>query len=213
MVFGVDPIGTEFIASLRRPGGNITGGAWDPAPELYGKNLELLRAILPQISRVALLWNPNFPGTAPYLTATDEAARQLNIKLQYYKIREASEYDAAFVSLVSARAEAVVVFAEPLSFQHRRHIVDLATKHRLPTTSLYSEFVHSGGVLSYGPNLTDYWRRAARYVDEILKGAKPADLPVEQPTRFELVINLKTAKTLGLTIPQSLLLRADQVIE
>jgi putative tryptophan/tyrosine transport system substrate-binding protein len=213
MVYAVDPVGTGFIASLRQPGGNITGGAWDPSPELYAKNVEVLRTINPKLSRVALVSNPNFKGAGPYLKATEDASRQLGLTLQTHQVRERSDFESAFASIGKERAEAVVVFGDPLAFLHRRVISELAARYRLPAISPFREFADAGGLLSYGPDLTDYWRRAAIYVDKILKGAKPGALPVEQPTKFELIINLKTAKALGLTIPPSLLQRADQVIE
>jgi len=213
MVYGVDPVGTGFIENLRRPGGNITGGAWDPSPELYAKNFELLRTIIPKLSRVAVVWNSNFKGAGPYLKATEDAARQLGVALQTHQVRERSEFESAFASIGKERAEAVMVFGDPLAFLHRRFISELTAQYRLPAISPFREFADAGGLLSYGPDLTDYWRRAATYIDKILKGAKPAALPVEQPTKFELVINLKTAKALGLTIPRALLQRADQVIE
>jgi putative ABC transport system substrate-binding protein len=180
---------------------------------LYAKNFELLTTVIPKLSRVAVVWNPNFKAAGPYLKATEDAARQFGVALQTHQVRERSEFESAFASIVQERAEAVVVFGDPLAFLHRRLISELAAQYRLPAISPFREFADAGGLLSYGPNLTDYWRRAAVYIDKILKGTKPADLPVEQPTKFELVINLKTSKVLGLTIPPSLLQRADQVIE
>jgi putative ABC transport system substrate-binding protein len=212
MVYAADPVGTGFITSLRRPGGNITGGAWDPSPELYGKNFELLRSVIPKLLQVAVLWNPNFVGAEPYLKATEDAARPFGVTIQVHQVRERSEFASAFASIAKDRAEAVVVFADPLAFLHRRYISELAAKYRLAAISPFREFADAGGLLSYGPNLTDYWGRAAIYIDKILRGAKPAEIPVEQPTKFELVINLKTAKALGLTIPSSLLAQADQVV-
>jgi putative tryptophan/tyrosine transport system substrate-binding protein len=160
-----------------------------------------------------VVWNPNFKGAGPYLKATEDAARQFGVALQTHQVRERGEFETAFASIGRERTEAVVVFADPLAFLHRRLISELAAQYRLPAISPFREFADAGGLLSYGPDLTDYWRRAATYIDKILKGAKAADLPVEEPTKFELIVNLKTAKVLNLTIPPSLIARADQVIE
>jgi len=210
-----DPVGDGLVASLARPGGNITGLTF-LGPELVPKRLELLKEALPKLSRVAVLWNPGAFGEQTMrdmLKGTEAAARALGVQLQLVGVRGPDEFDRAFSTMTRDRAEALVVFPSPALFNERRRIVDLATKHRLPSMSVAREFVEIGGLLSYGASITDLLRRAATYVDKILKGAKPADLPVEQPTKFELVINLKTAKALGLTIPPSLLGRADEVIQ
>ena len=213
MVYGADPVGMGFIASLRRPGGNITGGSLDVAPEIYGKALDLLREVAPRVSRVAFLWNPAFPGAAPYVKAVEDAVRRSGVRFQSVEARGPNEFVSAFASMSTERATGLLVFGDPLTFSRRVHITELAARYRLPTVYPWSDFVYAGGLISYGANLSDFWRRAAVYIDRILKGAKPADLPVEQPTTFELVINLKTAKALGLTVPQALLARADEVIE
>ena len=207
-----DPVATGFVASLARPGGNITGLSM-MLPELVGKQLELLKEVLPKVSRVALLGNPANPANAPMVRHAQDAARALGVRLQLLEARDPSEIDGAFAAITTERAGAVIVLTDTVLLDHRARIADHAARRRLPTVFGVSEFVEAGGLLAYGPSLADGFRRAATYVDKILKGAKPADLPIEQPTTFELVINLKTAKALGLTIPPSLLLRADQVIE
>jgi ABC-type uncharacterized transport system substrate-binding protein len=201
-----------LVESLAHPGGNVTGLS-NIAGELSGKRLELLKEIAPKISRVALVWNPASPvepfGRQEVLTA----ARAANLEIVSAEVRTPEDYPAAFAAVTAGRAQAVLAHGNPVNFSNRQLIVDFALKNRLP--GIYEErvFVEAGGLMSYAPSFTDLFRRAATYVDKILKGAKPADLPVEQPTKFELVINLKTAKALGLTIPQSILVRADQVIE
>ncbi len=213
MAVSRDPVGAGFIASLARPGGNITGLANDPTPEILGKNLELLKEAVPGISWVALLWNPVPPGAAAYEGAVERVARKLGASFQSVKVRGRNELEAAFTAMRRERAEGVVVATDPLFLGPRNEVVLLAANNRLPAMYGLREFAEAGGLMSYGPNIAYQFRRAALYVDKILKGAKPGDLPVEQPTKFELVINLKTAKALGLTIPQSLLLRADEVIQ
>jgi ABC-type uncharacterized transport system substrate-binding protein len=207
-----DPVATGFVASLGRPGGNITGIS-NMMPELVGKQLELLKGMFPKVSRVALLGNPTNPANAPLLQHAQDVARASGMRLQPLEARDRSEIDSAFAAITTERAGAVIVLAETVLLDHRRRIADHAVRRRLPMVAGFSEFAEAGGLLAYGPGLADGYRRAAGYVDKILKGAKPADLPVEQPTKFELVINLKTAKALGLTIPPSLLQRADQVID
>src|SRR5262245_49218150 len=210
-----DPVTSGFVTSLARPGGNVTGLSL-LAPEIVGKRLELLTQAVPGISRVAFLWYPRAVGERTerdFLKGTDVAARALGVRLQVVEARGPENFDRAFSEMNTARADALTVSGAAMFSNERRRLVDLAAKHRLPTVYAWREFVEAGGLMSYGPNVADSFRRAATYVDKILKGAKAGDLPVEQPTKFELVINLKTAKALGLTIPQSILARADQVIE
>ena len=211
MAAGLDPVETGLVASLARPGGNLTG-VTSTVPELSGKTLELLREIVPRVPRVAVLWNHVNPANALMVRETEVAARAFGVQLQSLGVRDASELESAFAAIIKERARALLVLAEPLFLTHRKRIVDLAATHRLPAMYERRDFVDAGGLMSYGVNFPDDFRRVATFVDKILKGAKPADLPVEQPTRFELVINLKTAKALGLTIAQSVLMRADEVI-
>jgi putative ABC transport system substrate-binding protein len=213
MTVSRDPVGVGFIVSLARPGGNITGLTNEPTPEIIGKNLELLKEAAPRVSRVAYLWNPVPPGAGTYRNAVESAARKLGVTFQSVEVRGRNEFEAAFTAMVRERANGVVVGPDPVLFSARSQVVLLAERRRLPTVYALSEFAEAGGLMSYGPNIADQFRRAAIYVDKILKGARPADIPVEQATKFELVINLKTAKALGLTIPPSLLLRADHIIE
>ncbi len=213
MAVSRDPVSAGFIASLARPGGNITGLANDPAPEIIGKNLELLKEAAPRVSRVAFLWNPIPPGAGTYKNAVESAARSLGVTFQSVEVRGRNEFEGAFAAMVRERANGIVVATDPVILGPRSEVVLLAARNRLPAVYGLREFPEVGGFMSYGPNVADQFRRAAIYVDKILKGAKPGDLPVEQATKFELVINLKTAKALGLTIPPSLLGRADQVIE
>ena len=208
----IDPVATGFVASLARPGGNITGLSL-MAPELVGKQLEILREIVPKVSRVALLGNPTNTGNAPQVRHAQDAARALGVRLQLLEARGPSEIDSAFAAMASEQAGAVIVLVDSMLDEHGTRIVDLAAKRHLPVVYGMTDHVEAGGLMAYGPSAPDRWRRAAVFVDKILKGAKPADLPVEQPTKFELVINLKTAKALGLTIPQTLRQRADHVIQ
>jgi putative ABC transport system substrate-binding protein len=213
MPIGSDPVGTGFVASLARPGGNITGlSAY--SPELNGKRLDLLKETVPQFSRVALLMTPNVPGNPIDLKETELAARSLRLRSQLYEVRGSSDLDNVFKAMAKEHAEGFVVFpGQPTLFVSRKQLVELAVKYRLPAMYPLADYVNAGGLISYGVNNLDLFRRAATYVDKILKGAKPADLPVEQPTKFELVINLKTAKQIGLTIPPNVLARADKVIK
>jgi len=213
MAVSRDPVGAGFIASLARPGGNITGLANDPGPEIIGKYLELLKEAAPRVSRVAYLWNPVPPGAGTYKNAVESAARTLGVTFQSVEVRGREEFDAAFAAMVRERANGVVVAVDPVFVGPRSQVVLLAARNRLPAVYGLREFAEVGGLMSYGPNIADQFRRAATYVDKILKGAKPGDLAVEQATKFELVINVKTAKALGLTIPDSLLRRADEVIQ
>jgi ABC-type uncharacterized transport system substrate-binding protein len=213
MRFAIDPIGQGYVKSLAQPGGNITGVAWDPNPDIAGKYLELLKQIAPHISRVAGLIDPTYPGIDAYRMRATKAAPTLGLDLQHVEVRRREDLQGAVEAMKRERAQAVLVYGSAWMFANRREIADLATKHGLPAIFIWREAVEAGGLISYGTNLHDLHRRAAYFVDKILKGAKPGDLPVDQATKFELVINLKTAKALGLTIPPSLLARADQVIE
>jgi len=213
MAVSRDPVGSGFIASLARPGGNITGLANDPAPEIMGKNLELLKEVVPRASRVALLWNPVPAGAAIYKNAVETAARNLGVTLQSVESRAENEFESAFAAMIRERVNGVVVTSDPIFLGSRSQLVRLAGRHRLPTVYVQREFVEAGGLMSYGGNLAYQFRRAAVYVDKILKGAKPADLPVEQPTQFDLVVNMRTAKDLGIKIPNSVLALATKVIE
>jgi putative ABC transport system substrate-binding protein len=214
MVAVPDPVGRGLTASLARPGGNITGLSSTATTEHWGKRLELLREISPGMLRVAALWAPSVPGRATDLQRTEEAARQLKVTLLPVPVRDADDIENAFTVMIKARAEALMlVGADSFTLNSRRVITALAARHRLPAIYPLREFVEAGGLMSYDASLRDQFRRAATYVDKILKGAAPADLPVEQPTKFELVINLKTAKAMGLTIPPAVLARADEVIQ
>ena len=207
-----DPVGRGFVVSLARPGGNVTGVS-NFSTNLAGKWLELLKEVVPTLSQVAVLRNAANPTHLLFWTEAQGAAAKLGLKLQTVEIRSREDLGEAFASVVRARSDAVVVLPDPLlGGLEGRRIAELATSNGLPTMSTFKEQVEVGGLLSFGPNLTDNFHRTANYVVKILRGAKPADLPVEQPTKFALFINLKTAKALGLTIPQSLLLRADEVI-
>ncbi len=207
-----DPVGNGFVASLARPGGNITGLS-TLAPELSGKRLELLKEIVPKLSRVAVFGASTNPGSAQSLRETELAARALGVQLQYLDVLSPKDIETAFRAAAKGRADALLVLQSPVFVNERTQLADLAVKGRLPAIYDRREVVDDGGLMSYGTNFADMSRRAATYVDKILKGAKPADLPVEQPIKFELVINLKTAKQIGLTIPQSVLYRADKVIK
>jgi putative ABC transport system substrate-binding protein len=208
-----DPVGRGIIASLARPGGNVTGLSYGVDWGLIGKRLELLKEIVPKVSRVAVLGDPGESYHGPAVREAEMAGRSLGVQLQVLEARGPNEFDSAFGAMVRQRAGALLVFSSPKFSRNIKLLVDLAAKNRLPAIYSYTEYVDAGGLVAYGPNFSDLLRRAATYVDKILKGAKPADLPVEQPTQFELVINAKTAKVLGLTIPPSVLLRADQVID
>jgi putative tryptophan/tyrosine transport system substrate-binding protein len=209
---GVNPVETGLVKSLARPGGNLTGLSVSGG-EVSGKRLELLREVIPKVSRVAVLLDPTNPAHAVFWKDTERAAEKLHLRLQRVTARAPEEIEAAFWAMAKARAEALVVFTEPMLYAQRDRLADLAARNRLPTINMIKGHAEAGDLIAYGPDYRDLYRRVAEIVDKILKGAKPADLPIEQPTKFELVINLKTAKALGLTIPQSLLLRADQVIE
>jgi putative ABC transport system substrate-binding protein len=207
-----DPVGTGFVASLARPGGNMTGLSTINV-ELGAKRLELLKEAFPTVSRVAVLLNPIDPSNVLQLKETQRAAHALGMQLLPIEAQRPEDFDPAFLAMAAGRADALLVMENPINFTHRKLIVDLSNKSRRPAMHALTELVDAGGLMSYSVSYPDQFRRAATYVDKILKGAKPGDLPVEQPTKFELVINLKTAKALGLTIPPSLLFRADQVIQ
>ena len=212
MVAVADPVGSGLVASVIRPGGNVTGMSV-VVPELSGKNLQLLREVLPGITRVGVLVNPVNPVSAVELREIEVAARSLGLRAQLMEVRAPTEFERAFAAMVRERAGAVTVLVDAMFFSERKRMVDLAAKSRLPAIYQRREYVEEGGLMAFGPSLIDLFRRAAGYVDKLLKGARPGDLPIEQATKFELVVNLKTAKALGLTIPQSVLLRADQVIQ
>jgi ABC-type uncharacterized transport system substrate-binding protein len=205
-----DPVALRYVDTLARPGGNVTGVVLQQL-EVTAKRMELLKAMLPKLTRLAILWDAS---AGDQRRAAESAARSLGMSVQSLEIRDPSDdFPAAFVQTAKVRAEALVVAVTAVFFRQRARIAELALNYHLPTVFAVREFVEAGGLMSYGANLSEMFRRAAIYVDKILKGAKPADLPIEQPATFELVVNLKTAKALGLTIPPSLLLRADQVIE
>jgi putative ABC transport system substrate-binding protein len=210
-----DPIGSGLVANLARPGGNITGITF-MAPELGGKRLELLKQAVPGMIRVGVLSHPGVPSEATVksmLEQTEAAARALGVQLVRLEAQGPNDFDKVFAAMSRERVGGLILIPSAMFVDERRRIVNLMVKDRLPAMFFFREFTEAGGLMSYGPNVRELWRRAATYVDKILKGAKPADLPVEQPTKFELVINLKTAKALGLTIPQSVLGRADDVIQ
>src|SRR3990170_2990504 len=200
-----DPVGLGLVASLARPGGNITGLTSVVSPETAGKQLELLKEAVPKVSRVAVLWNPATPGTALFLKETEVASRALGVQLQSLEARSLNDFDSSFAAMTTKRAGALLVLGDVMFVTHRVRPADLAAKSRLPAMYTLREYVEAGGLMSSGPITPELFRRVATYVDKILKGAKPADLPVEQPSKFELVINLKTAKQIGLTIPPNVL--------
>jgi putative ABC transport system substrate-binding protein len=207
-----DPVASGFVSSLARPGGNITGLS-TLAPEISGKRLELLKQIVPKLSRVAVVGSSTEPGNAQFLKEMEFAARSLKVKVLYLNVLTSKDIEGAFRTAVKERTDGVVMLGSQVFNTHRIQIVELAAKSRLPATYTRPEYVEDGGLMTYGPSINDLFRRAATYVDKIVKGAKPADLSIEQPTKFELVINLKAAKQIGLTIPQNVLARADRVIK
>jgi putative ABC transport system substrate-binding protein len=212
MANSTDPVGTGFVASLAHPGGNVTGLTL-MSPELSAKRLEFLKEAVPGLSRVAIMWNPVVRGAVLEYKETESAAHSLRLHLQSVEVSRADDFDRAFSALTTGGAQALIVVGSAFAFTNQGRIASLAQKHRLPFIYGQREFADAGGLIAYGSNLADNWRRAATFVDKILKGAKPGDLPVEQPTTLELVINMKTAKALGLTLPPSLLQRADEVIQ
>jgi len=205
-------VGAGLVASLARPGGNLTGSS-ALSPELSGKRLQLLTEAMPRISRVAVLWNPADLAKALDVRETQVTGQALGMQLQLLEVRGPEDFESAFAAMTRERAEVLITLGGPLTVSHCMRIVDLAAKNRLPAMYDVREFVEAGGLMAYGPSLPDLFRRAAAYVDKILKGAKPGTLPVEQPMKFELSINLKTANALGLTLPPSVLFLADQVIQ
>jgi putative tryptophan/tyrosine transport system substrate-binding protein len=210
MVFAADPVRSGFVASLARPGGNTTGLSADASPELWAKYLALLKEIVPKLSRVGVLGQVS---SQVGFAELDAASQKLGVALEVADIRTADDLNGVFDAMVAKQVGAVLTVVGPLTYLLRQSIAELALKHHLPTITNTGQFAHAGMLISYGPNLTDLYRRAASYVDKILRGATPADLPVEQPIKFELVINLKSAKALGITIPSTLLTSADEVIE
>jgi putative tryptophan/tyrosine transport system substrate-binding protein len=212
MAFDDDPVGSGFVASLARPGGNITGLS-ALAPEISGKQLELLKEIVPTLSRVAVLGSSTHPGTAQSLKEMELAARAFKVQLQYLNVLDPKDIETAFGPARKGVVDAVLVLSSPILLSQRAQLAELAVKSRLPVIHANTEYVEAGGLMVYGTNFPDLFRRAATYVDKILKGAKPADLPVEQPKKFEFVINLKAARQIGLTIPPNVLARADRVIK
>jgi len=207
-----EPVSTGLVASLAKPGGNITG-LTHITRDLLGKRFELLKEIVPDAVRVAALLNPTNPGQALFASEMESSARTLALQLKILKLQDPDEFNRAFAAIVEWQARGLLVLEDPMFTTYRARLADLAVRHRLPAVFGTAFYVEAGGLMSYGANFTDLYSRAAVYVDKILKGAKPGNLPIEQPTKFELVINLKTAKALGITIPQSLLLRADKVIQ
>ena len=212
MAIGSYPDKIGLVESLARPGGNVTGLS-NVAPDLMGKRFQLLKEVAPKVSRVAVLWNPASPVEPFGFSDTTVAAAANGVEIRSIEVRTPEDYPAAFTTVTASRADALYAFSNPVNFKHQQLIMDFALKNRLPSLGEEKSYAESGCLLSYAPSFFEMLRRAATYVDKILKGAKPADLPVEQPTKFELVINLKTAKALGVTIPQSLLQRADEVIQ
>lgn len=212
MAQDTDPVGNGFVASLARPGGNITGLS-NYHPDLSGKQLELLKEMIPKLGRVAVLGNSNEPGNAQALKETELAAQALGVQPYYLDARDAKAIETAFRIASKERVDALLVLSSPIATAYRKELAEIAVKSRIPAMYQVSESVEAGGLMTYGVSTADLWRRAATYVDKILKGTKPSDLPIEQPMKFEFVINLKTAKEIGLTIPPNVLARADKVIK
>ena len=208
-----DPIGLGLVASLARPGGNVTGLSYSVGLETLGKGLELLKDIIPNLRGVAILANPANPAHGLAIENVEAAARNLGIQPYPVDVRDPGEFDSAFAAMAKERVGAIMIMPDVLSVGHADRLAELALRNQLPSMHAFRVEVEAGGLISYGPSFFEPWRRAATFVDKLLKGAKPGDLPVEQPTKFELVINLKTAKALGVTIPATLLARADEVIE
>ena len=213
MITGIDPVNTGLVASLAHPGGNVTGLAVDAGGEILGKRFELLKEILPNLSRLGILFNPDVALTRSRQTSMGETARALGLTLIPVEARGLDALEQAFAILERERAQAFVMQGDSVLFNSRGQIAEMALRNRLPAASIQRELAEAGFLLSYGADILDLYRRSAVFIDKIFKGAKPADLPVEQPTKFELVVNLKTAKTLGLDVPPTLLARADEVIE
>jgi putative ABC transport system substrate-binding protein len=213
MMFPAYPVETGLVASLSRPGGNITGTTFTPSPEIFRKQLQILKEAVPHASRIAVLGNPVDPGWVLQTTELESAARSMNISLQRVEARGPEEFDRAFAAMARERAEALLIGGSSTFLAHGARLAELSLNSRLPTMENFREMVDAGGLMAYAVNIRDFTPRGAVYVDKILRGAKPADLPVEQPTKFELVINLKTAKALGLALPPSVVQRADRVIQ
>ena len=211
MGFDNDPVGNGFVTSLARPGGNITGLS-TLAPEISGKQLELMKEIVRRLSRIAVFGTSRQPGNAQSLQEVELAAKALKVKLQYLDVLDPKDVETAFRAATKGRADAILVLQTPVASQQRAQFIDLAVKHRLPATYSRADFVEAGGLMCYGASFPDLMRRAATYVDKILKGRSPADLPVEQPMKFEFIVNLKAAQQIGLTVPPNVLARADRVI-
>ena len=209
-VFAADPVGAGFVASLARPGGNVTGLTADASPDLWGKYLSLLKEVVPRLSRVGVLGQV---ASQVGFAELEAVSQNLGVALEVADLRRPEDIDRAFATMISQRVEALLVVVGPLTYLLREEIADAALKHQLPAMTNARQYTQAGLLMSYGPDVEDLYRQAATYVDKILRGASPADLPVEQPTKFELVINLKTAKALGLTFPQALLATADEVIQ
>ncbi len=212
MVIATDPVRLGFVASLARPTANITGLSMQ-TPELAGKRLQLLKEVVPNLTRVAVLWDPTEPGRKQLVDEAEVVAPGLGLQIQSFEVRRAGDLEGAFTAMVREHVGAVVVFGSSLLFAQRAMIAELAARNRLPSICTAREWTDAGFVMSYGPSLNDLYRRAPYFIDRILRGAKPADLPVEQPSNFELAINLKAARTLGVTIPSALLVRADEIIK
>jgi putative ABC transport system substrate-binding protein len=212
MSFDSDPVGSGFVASLASPGGNITGLS-TVSPEIAAKQLDLLRDVNPKLSRVMVLGTSTNPGNAQAVEQTNAAARVLGIQLHYLDLLKISDVDAAYATAAKIRSDAVLMLSSPVTISNRKHVTSAAAKERMPTIYARPEFVQDGGLMTYSASINALFHRAATYVDKILKGAKPADLPVEQPTKFELIVNMKTAKELGITVPPHVLARADRVIK
>ena len=213
MVFASDPVGTGLVSSLARPGGNVTGTTSTAGPEIFGKQLQLLKEAVPTVSRLAVLRNPIDPGWSFLSKELEAASRSLGMRVQYFDVRSEKELEGAFSAMARERVDALLVSGSSTFLAYRSRIAELALRARLPTMENFREMVEAGGLMAYAVNMPHFVGRSAVYVDKLLKGAKPADLPVEQPTKFELVINVKTAKALGLTIPLSVLQRADELIQ
>jgi len=209
-----EPVAVGLAKSLARPGGNVTGLTYGVDTEIFGKQLQLLKEVIPDVRRVAVLSNPGSTPAQPLiLESVRKAARSLGLSLQMLDVREPEEFEPAFAAMIKARADALLLSGDPMFFVHRERLAALALKSRLPSLSTQWQWVEAGGLVAYAPSFPDQWRRGATYVDKILRGASPADLPIEQPTKFELVIHLGTAKALGISLPQTILQRADEVLQ
>jgi putative tryptophan/tyrosine transport system substrate-binding protein len=213
MMLVSDPIGERLISSFARPGANVTGLTMIPTFEIYAKQLQLLKEAVPRAKRIALLWNPANRAAAQIIPTVEDAARALGVELRVAGARAPEEFEPAFRAMTQVRADALLVVSDGVFGAHRARLADLSSRHRLPTMYGWDDYVKAGGLMAYGANQTDLYRRAAGYVDRLLRGASPAELPVEQPTKFEFVVNLKTAKAIGFTVPASVLAQADQVIQ